>query len=99
MRASKFSYDGEHFALVTDDAKLLIYDLRSILDGKSGEKKDAFNAAFQVTNYHTGAILTIDWSLTGKILATGGKDKTIKVNVLNTEYADIVKLAGIEKCY
>lgn len=37
-------------------------------------------------NHHTGSIYTIDWSKSGKFIATGSNDKTIKiVNVSNLE--------------
>ena len=75
---------------MTNDSKLLVYDLRSILDSKNGERKDLSHAAFEASNYHSEPINTVDWSLTGRMLATAGKDKLIKVNVFDAEYDDMV---------
>lgn len=90
VRASKFSYDGEHFALVTADAKLLIYDLRSILDSKNNQLGDISPAICEFPKYHSEPINTIDWSLNGKLLATAGKDRLIKVNMLQNGASQLV---------
>ena len=81
--ASKFSYDGETFAVVTDDAKLLLYDLKSILDSndKTGDIDSLHCRAFN--KYHKGSINDVEWSKNGKILATCSSDAKIKLNFLN----------------
>ena len=30
-------------------------------------------------NYHKGSIYTLDWSITGKLIATGSNDNLIKI--------------------
>lgn len=86
VNASKFSFDGENFAVVTDDSKLLLYDLKSIIDSndKMADMDSLHCKVFK--NYHQGAINDVEWSINGRILATGGSDSKIKLNFVNDSY-------------
>ena len=41
--------------------------------------KETIGMVFEQKNYHHGSIFCIDWSPSGKLLATGSNDKTIKL--------------------
>ena len=41
--------------------------------------KEAIGMIFEVKNHHHGSIFCIDWSSSGKLIATGSNDKTIKL--------------------
>lgn len=72
VRNVKFSpHNSNSFASVTENGTVVIYDLR---------KPEKFVNQFTA---HSGPIYTCDWHPTNQWLATGGRDKMIKVWNLN----------------
>ena len=41
--------------------------------------KESISLVFEQKNYHFGSIFSIDWSPSGRLIATGSNDKTIKI--------------------
>ena len=50
--------------------------------------KEFISLLFEQKNYHFGSIFSIDWSPSGRLLATGSNDKTIKLMSLPNFYND-----------
>ena len=76
----KFSPDGEYFVIGTKTKKLSFFNLRTILEKKSGSYKFSKICKKDFFDYHKGAIYEIDWSGSGELLATCSIDKSIKIS-------------------
>ena len=48
--------------------------------------KESISLFFEHKNYHFGSIFSIDWSPTGRLIATGSNDKTIKLMNISDLY-------------
>ena len=57
--------------------------------------KETIGMVFEQKNHHYGSIFCIDWSSSGKLLATGSNDKTIKlINIPELEENDNKKITN-----
>ena len=54
------------------------YNTKSLLSN-SKLNKESISLFFEQKNYHFGSIFSIDWSPSGRLIATGSNDKTIKL--------------------
>jgi WD40 repeat protein len=48
--------------------------------------KESISLIFEQKNYHFGSIFSIDWSPSGRLIATGSNDKTIKLMNISDLY-------------
>ena len=54
--------------------------------------RETIGMIFEQKNHHYGSIFSIDWSSSGKLLATGSNDKTIKLmNIPELDNSELVK--------
>lgn len=97
IRAACFSPSGDYFALGTNSKSLKICSLPKInsddeddeenpssdfVSGRGrGKGSNEINVILEQQNHHNGSIYCIDWSRTGKLVATGSNDKAIKLLV------------------
>ncbi len=90
IRCCCYSPKGDYFAIGTNSKSLKIFDLSFILDSfnkrafntkekKYPNQKEVIGMIFEEKDHHEGSIYCIDWSLSGKLIATGSNDKTIKL--------------------
>ena len=90
IRCCCFSPKGNYFAIGTNSKSIKIFDLSYILDSfnkrafnqrekKYMNQKEIIGMIFEEKDHHEGSIYCIDWSLSGKLIATGSNDKTIKL--------------------
>lgn len=83
IRTAVFSSNGDYFALGTNTKSIKIYSLSSILDQDIDSLLERpfeeVQLVWNKSNHHTGSIYTMDWSKSGKFIATGSNDKTIKI--------------------
>jgi len=103
IRTSCFSPNGDYFALGTNSKCLKICTLPRL---NSDDEEDSYhrkdgsqeevNVIFEQMNHHQGSIYCIDWSRTGRLIATGSNDKTIKLLVCpdfhNDQGSDLLEL-------
>lgn len=89
IRTSCFSSKGEFFALGTNSRSLKIYDMKNVLNQfntKSIPINNNSNATmplvFEKANHHLGSLYCLDWSTSGKLIASGSNDKIIKIIVV-----------------
>ena len=86
IRTSCFSPKGDCLAIGTNSKSLKIYSLSHILS--SFRKYMKINTStkmpliFEQKNHHMGSIYCLDWSVSGRLLASGSNDKIIKLMVV-----------------
>ena len=105
IRTSCFSPKGDCLAIGTNSKSLKIYSLSHILS--NFKKYSGINTAtkmpliFEQKNHHLGSLYCLDWSVSGRLLASGSNDKVIKLMVVpplsegdskNNEDDDILEL-------
>jgi len=82
IRACCFSPKGEYFALGTNSKCLKICSLPNFFPDDDEEESDMQpRVLLEQQNHHNGSIYCIDWSRTGRLIATGSNDKHIKLLV------------------
>ena len=88
IRASSFNPKGDHLVIGTNSRSLKIYDMSALASiFSSNNKKNnqepspSLPLLFEKANHHQGSIYTLDWSKTGKLIASGSNDKIIKIIV------------------
>ena len=86
IRTSCFSPKGDCLAIGTNSKYLKIYSLSHVLsDFKKYIKitsKTKMPFIFEQKNHHMGSIYCLDWSVSGRLLASGSNDKIIKLMVV-----------------
>ena len=86
IRTSCFSPKGDCLAIGTNSRSLKIYSLIHVLrDFKKYIKitsKTKMPLIFEQKNHHLGSIYCLDWSVSGRLLASGSNDKNIKLMVV-----------------
>ena len=105
IRTSCFSPKGDCLAIGTNSRSLKIYSLSHVLS--SFKKYSGINTStkmpliFEQKNHHLGSLYCLDWSVSGRLLASGSNDKVIKLMVVpplsegegkNNEDDDILEL-------
>ena len=105
IRTSCFSPKGDCLAIGTNSRSLKIYSLSHILS--NFKKYSGINSTtkmpliFEQKNHHLGSLYCLDWSVSGRLLASGSNDKVIKLMVVpplsegdgkNNEDDDILEL-------
>ena len=105
IRTSCFSQKGDCLAIGTNSKSLKIYSLSHILS--NFKKYSGINTQtkmpliFEQKNHHLGSLYCLDWSVSGRLLASGSNDKVIKLMVVpplsegegkNNEDDDILEL-------
>ena len=105
IRTSCFSPKGDCLAIGTNSRSLKIYSLSHILS--NFKKYSGINTTtkmpliFEQKNHHLGSLYCLDWSVSGRLLASGSNDKVIKLMVVpplsegdgkNNEDDDILEL-------
>ena len=105
IRTSCFSPKGDCLAIGTNSRSLKIYSLSHVLS--NFKKYSGINTStkmpliFEQKNHHLGSLYCLDWSVSGRLLASGSNDKVIKLMVVpplsegegkNNEDDDILEL-------
>ena len=105
IRTSCFSPKGDCLAIGTNSRSLKIYSLSHVLN--NFKKYSGINTStkmpliFEQKNHHLGSLYCLDWSVSGRLLASGSNDKVIKLMVVpplsegegkNNEDDDILEL-------
>ena len=86
IRTSCFSPKGDCLAIGTNSKSLKIYSLSHVLSNFKNYR--GINAStkmpliFEQKNHHLGSIYCLDWSVSGRLLASGSNDKIIKLMVV-----------------
>ena len=86
IRTSCFSPRGDCLAIGTNSKSLKIYSLIHVLN--NFKKYLGINSLtkmpliFEQKNHHLGSIYCLDWSVSGRLLASGSNDKIIKLMVV-----------------
>ena len=86
IRTSCFSPKGDCLAIGTNSKCLKIYSLSHVLS--NFKKYTGINTStkmpliFEQKNHHLGSIYCLDWSVSGRLLASGSNDKIIKLMVV-----------------
>lgn len=92
IRISCFSPKGDYFAIGTNSSSIKIFDLSYVLSkfnkrnsysnrasSKMQNQKETIGMIFEQKYHHEGSIYCMDWSSSGKLLASGSNDETIKL--------------------
>jgi WD40 repeat protein len=91
IRTSCFSPKGDFFALGTNSKSVKIFDMKNLNLANMNMKKHSANyksyeedvkLIFEQKNHHLGSIYCLDWSISGRLLATGSNDKLVKLMVI-----------------
>ena len=105
IRTSCFSPKGDCLAIGTNSKSLKIYSLSHVIN--NFKKYSGINSStkmpliFEQKNHHLGSLYCLDWSVSGRLLASGSNDKVIKLMVVpplseaegkNNEDDDILEL-------
>ena len=86
IRTSCFSPKGDCLAIGTNSRSLKIYSLSHVLS--NFKKYSGINTStkmpliFEQKNHHLGSLYCLDWSVSGRLLASGSNDKVIKLMVV-----------------
>eukprot|EP00826_Nyctotherus_ovalis_P014840 TRINITY_DN14172_c0_g5_i1.p1 TRINITY_DN14172_c0_g5~~TRINITY_DN14172_c0_g5_i1.p1 ORF type:complete len:468 (-),score=123.66 TRINITY_DN14172_c0_g5_i1:790-2193(-) len=92
IRTCCFSPEGELLAIGTNSMTLKICSIRDIvysLDDKYKSKLEGpleLPTVLEQRKYHNGSIYSVDWSHTGRLIASGSNDRTI--NLLISPFSD-----------
>src|SRR5437879_1825379 len=80
IRAACFSPDGQNFVLGTNSKCLKIYHIANILNKNGGPGGlPTSPLIYEKKNHHQGSIYALDWSSSGKLIASCSNDKSIKI--------------------
>ena len=83
IRASCFNSDGDYFVLGTNSKSLKICSLHNIVDGliynEQQGREQYVDIVFEMHGVHIGSVYCVDWSTSGKFIASGSNDKSIKL--------------------
>lgn len=87
IRTACFSPNGNFFGVGTNSRSLKLFSLKPLLNciKKKGNLKnldEGVRMIFEEKKHHEGSIYCLDWSPTGRLLATGSNDKMIKLMVI-----------------
>ncbi|MCQ2821527.1 MAG: WD40 repeat domain-containing protein, partial [archaeon] len=93
IRTSCFNQDGDFLAIGTNSKSVKIFEMKSLLQSISpkgikrniqSEKTNLISPQliFEQKNHHLGSIYCLDWSVSGRLLASGSNDKSIKLMVV-----------------
>ena len=86
IRTSCFSPKGEYFSIGTNSKSIKIFSLNNILENfhkyKKITKDTPLPKLFEQKNHHLGSIYCLDWSVSGRLLASGSNDKIVKLMVV-----------------
>jgi WD40 repeat protein len=95
IRTSSFSPKGDYFAIGTNSKSIKIFEMRPVL--QKFNKKNSYNfkinqsedkhiedikLIFEQKNHHMGSIYCLDWSISGRLIASGSNDKLVKLMVI-----------------
>ena len=81
IRASAFNSTGDYFVLGTNSKSIKVCSLHHVIDNLIYHQhhKQDIEVVFEMKNLHLGSVYCVDWSKSGRQIATGSNDKTIKV--------------------
>ena len=83
IRAASFNNDGDYFVLGTNSKSLKVCSLHNIVDGliynEQQGREQYIDVVFEMVGVHVGSVYCVDWSYSGKFIASGSNDKTIKL--------------------
>jgi WD40 repeat protein len=83
IRAASFNNDGDYFVLGTNSKSLKVCSLHNIVDGliynEQQGREQYIDVVFEMHAVHIGSVYCVDWSYSGKFIASGSNDKTIKL--------------------
>ena len=86
IRTSCFSPKGDYFSIGTNSKSIKIFSLNNILQNfrsyKKITKETSLPKLFEQKNHHLGSIYCLDWSVSGRLLASGSNDKMVKLMVV-----------------
>jgi WD40 repeat protein len=93
IRTSCFSPKGDFFSIGTNSKSIKIFNIKSML--QKFNKKNSYNfkqsqigetdeikLVFEQKNHHMGSIYCLDWSVSGRLIASGSNDKLVKLMVI-----------------
>lgn len=55
------------------------YNFKNAISNSNYDNEEDITLALEHKNYHNGSIYSLDWSVTGRLIATGSNDKTVKL--------------------
>ena len=91
IRTSCFSPKGDYFAIGTNSKSLKIYSLKNVINNfenripivQENIDSSIFSPlVFEQKKHHAGSLYCLDWSASGRLLASGSNDKIIKLLVV-----------------
>ena len=86
IRTSCFNPKGDCLAIGTNSKSLKIYSLSHVLSSfkiyTKINSRTKMPLIFEQKNHHMGSIYCLDWSVSGRLLASGSNDKKIKLMVV-----------------
>jgi WD40 repeat protein len=96
IRTSCFSPKGDYFAIGTNSKSVKLFQMKPLL--QRFNKKNSYNfkdnnenshlinddikLIFEQKNHHLGSIYCLDWSISGRLIASGSNDKLVKLMVI-----------------
>jgi len=92
IRTCCFSPEGELLAIGTNSMTLIICSVKDIVYSLDDKYKSQLEGPLELPivleqrKYHNGSIYSIDWSHTGRLIASGSNDRTI--NLLISPFSD-----------
>eukprot|EP01022_Parablepharisma_sp_SALTPOND_P028474 TRINITY_DN71019_c1_g1_i1.p1 TRINITY_DN71019_c1_g1~~TRINITY_DN71019_c1_g1_i1.p1 ORF type:complete len:497 (+),score=67.21 TRINITY_DN71019_c1_g1_i1:1903-3393(+) len=92
IRTCCFSPEGELLAIGTNSMTLRICSLKDVVYSLDDKYQCQLEGPLELPivleqrKYHSGSIYSVDWSHTGRLIATGSNDKTI--NLLISPFSD-----------
>ena len=92
IRTCCFSPEGELLAIGTNSMTLKICSLKDIVYSLDDKYKSQLEGPLELPTvleqrkYHNGSIYTVEWSHTGRLIASGSNDRTI--NLLISPFSD-----------
>lgn len=95
IRTSCFSPKGDYFAIGTNSKSVKLFQMKPLLQRfkknsynfkDNNENTNLFNddikLIFEQKNHHLGSIYCLDWSISGRLIASGSNDKLVKLMVI-----------------
>jgi WD40 repeat protein len=83
IRACAFNADGDYFVIGTNSKALKICSLQNIVDGmiynQHQGREQSIDIIMEMKNVHYGSVYCVDWSRSGRQIASGSNDKSIRV--------------------
>jgi WD40 repeat protein len=92
IRTCCFSPEGELLAIGTNSMTLIICSVKEIVYSLDDKYKSQLGGPLELPvvleqrKYHNGSIYSVDWSHTGRLIASGSNDRTI--NLLISPFSD-----------